>query len=238
MGQKTNPVELRLGLKDIEIVNRSKWYANNNNYADVLHLDITVRNFILKKAKAAMIAEINIERSANENPVTAPILVTISCIKTGVISGKGGANITQLLSDLKREIHKQHGKLINVKIVLKEIKKSEYHASLISQAIAISIEKRVNPKRAMRREIERVMRTPGIAGIKVIVSGRIGGADIARSEKQSAGRVPLHTLKANIRYHSTTALTTYGIMGIKVWIYVENQIDSRKSKEITDAAAS
>lgn len=238
MGQKTNPVELRLGNKYNKIVNESNWYADKNSYSQALHIDILIREFILKRAKDAMIAEINIERSANENPADAPVLVNISCIKTGIISGKGGTNIAGILADLKREIHKQHGRSISVKIVLKEVKKSEYHASLIAQAISQSIEKRVMPKRAMKREIERVMRTPGIAGIKIIVSGRIGGADIARSEKQQAGRVPLHTLKANIRYHATTALTTYGIMGIKVWIYVENQLDSRKSKEISDATAS
>ena len=237
MGQKTNPVELRLGGKN-KIVNESKWFANKKDYANALNLDIIVRNYILKEAKHALIAEINIERSPSEDLTSAPMLVTIYCVKTGVISGKGGSNIDQLLLQLRKLLHKEHGKQIKVKIVLKEVKKPEYHASLIAQSIAQSIEKRVMPKRAMKREIERVMRTPGVEGIRIIVSGRIGGADIARSEKQQAGRVPLHTLKANIKYHSTTAITTYGIMGVKVWLYVEEKSDTRKSKEISDATTS
>lgn len=238
MGQKTNPVELRLCNKANKTVNAATWFASSQEYSKALNLDIVVRNFILEKANSAMIAEINIERSANDKASDAAILVTIFCAKTGVISGKGGANITELLNNLKTHVHKQCGMQIKIKIVLKEIKKAEYHASLIAQNIASSITRRIAPKRAMKKEIERVMRAPGIAGIKVMVSGRIGGADIARSEKQQAGRVPLHTIKANIKYHSTTALTTYGIMGIKVWLFVEDNFETKKMKEKSDAAAS
>lgn len=231
MGQKTNPVEIRLGNKYFRTTNKSSWFAKPNDYASTLNVDIIVRKVINDKFAHALISEITIERSAKNS-----LLVNIYSGKPGIITGKGGATIQELLAQLKKTVHSKTGEIVNLKIIIKEVKKPEYEASLIAKSIATSIEKRVMPKKAMKREIDRAMRATGISGIKVIVSGRIGGADIARSEKQAAGRVPLHTFKANIKYHSTTALTTYGIMGIKVWLFVEDT--PRRTKEKTDATTS
>jgi small subunit ribosomal protein S3 len=234
MGQKTNANEFRLGINEVDTPNVAVWFANTGrDYSSNLHTDIIVRDFILEKTKQAMVSEINIERSSSDS-----LLVIIHCAKPGVITGKGGAAIQALLAQLTNLVYKKTQKRVNIKISVKEVSRYEHHASLIAHSIATSIEKRVMPKKAMKREIDRVMRAQGVSGIKIIVSGRIGGADIARSEKQQAGRVPLHTLKANIKYHNTTAKTTYGIMGIKVWLFVEETHDSKKNKEMKDAAAS
>ena len=229
MGQKTNPVELRLQLNGMKATNVS-WYASTRNYSTMLEQDMHARNYINAHVKDAMITSIFIERN------TDAIRVNINCAKPGAVTGKGGAGIQELHAGLLKYLSKKCNFTGKLKIIIKEDKK--YNANLIAASIARQIVSRVNPKKAMRREIDRVIRSSNVKGIRIVVSGRIGGADIARSEKQQVGRVPLHTLKANIQYCSTTALTTYGIMGIKVWLFIEDNADSKQIKENTDAAAS
>lgn len=228
MGQKTNAVELRLGIQ----ASNANWYASQNDYAQLLEQDMHARFYLEKHAADALLTDTLIERNGDV------VRFIISCAKPGVITGKGGAGIQELHSGLQKYLVKKCDFKGKIKLIVKEEKKSLPHAKLIAASIAKQISSRVNPKKAMKREIERTYRVASIKGIKIIVSGRIGGADIARSEKQQIGRVPLHTLKANIQYCSTTAQTTYGIMGIKVWLFIEDNQDIKASKESQNATTS
>jgi len=201
MGQKINPNGLRLG------VNKtwdSRWFSKKD-YAKLLHEDLQIRSYVLKKLSTAGISKVLIERAAKK------LRVTIFSARPGIIIGKKGADIEQLKKDLS--------KLSNVEVVLdiKEIRKPEIEASLVADNIASQLEKRVSFRRAMKRAVQSSMRL-GAKGVKVEVSGRLGGTDIARTEKYNEGSVPLHTLRADIDYATSEAETTYGICGIKVWI--------------------
>ena len=201
MGQKINPNGLRLG------VNKtwdSRWFSKKD-YAKLLHEDLQIRSYVLKKLSTAGISKVLIERAAKK------LRVTIFSARPGIIIGKKGADIEQLKKDLS--------KLSNVEVVLdiKEVRKPEIEASLVADNIASQLEKRVSFRRAMKRAVQSSMRL-GAKGVKVEVSGRLGGTDIARTEKYNEGSVPLHTLRADIDYATSEAETTYGICGIKVWI--------------------
>ena len=201
MGQKVNPNGFRLG------VNRtwsSRWFSKSN-YAKFLHQDLEIKSYVEKKLKNASIAKINIERAAKK------IRISIFSSRPGIIIGKKGADIEFLKNKLT--------KLSNLEVFLdiKEIRKPEVEAKLVAENIATQLEKRVSFRRAMKKSVQSSMRL-GAKGVKVLCSGRLGGAEIARNEKYNEGSVPLHTLRGDIDYSTAEAETTYGICGIKVWI--------------------
>lgn len=202
MGQKINPIGLRVGIiKDWE----SKWYAEKD-YADLLHEDIKIREYLEVRLKTAAVSKVEIERAANR------VNITIHTGKPGMVIGKGGSEVEKLRNDL----NKLTGKKIHINIV--EVKKVDLDAKLVAENIARQLEGRISFRRAQKQAIQRTMRA-GAQGIKTQVSGRLGGADIARAEHYSEGTVPLHTLRADIDYAHAEADTTYGKLGVKVWIY-------------------
>ncbi|MBQ4234007.1 MAG: 30S ribosomal protein S3 [Firmicutes bacterium] len=205
MGQKVSPHGFRVGvIQDWD----SKWYANKKNFSDYLVEDNKVREFVKKRLFAAGVSKVVIERAA-ENQMRVSVLTA----KPGMVIGRGGDGIDQL----KTELEKLTGKKISVNIV--ELRRPDADAQLTAESIAQALEKRTSFRRAMKQAIQRAMKA-GAKGIKVVISGRVGGAEIARSEKYSEGNVPLHTLRANIDYGFTEADTQYGRIGVKVWINV------------------
>ncbi|MDR1271719.1 MAG: 30S ribosomal protein S3 [Clostridiales Family XIII bacterium] len=210
MGQKVSPHGLRVGvISDWD----SKWYAGKKNFADYLIEDNKVREFIKRKLYAAGISKTVIERTANNQ-----IQVSIMTDKPGVIIRSSGDGT----DEIKAALEKLTGKTVRLNIV--EVRRSELDAQLTAESIAQALEKRVSFRRAMKQAIGRTMRA-GAKGVKVLVSGRLGGAEIARSEKYSEGNVPLHTLRANIVYGFAEADTTYGRIGVKVWINLGEKLD-------------
>lgn len=202
MGQKVNPHGLRVGIvKDWD----AKWYADKD-YAANLHEDVLIRNFLKKTLFIAGISRIEIER------INKRIKLTIHTAKPGMVIGRGGAGIEDIRKALKRFTDKQ----IDVNIA--EIKQADMDSVLVAENIASQLERRIGSRRAMKQAVGRTMRL-GAKGIKIMVSGRLGGAEIARSESYREGSIPLHTLRANIDYGTAEAHTTYGCIGIKVWIY-------------------
>ncbi len=203
MGQKVSPHGLRVGvIKDWD----SKWYADKKEFSDYLVEDHKIREYVKKKLYAAGVSRILIDRAANNQ-----VKITILTGKPGMVIGRSGSGI----DELKAEVEKLTGKSTLINIV--EIRRIELNAQLTAESIAQALEKRISFRRAMKQAIGRTMKS-GAKGIKVLVSGRLGGAEIARSEKYSEGNVPLHTLRANIDYGFAEANTTYGKIGIKVWI--------------------
>ena len=202
MGQKINPTGLRVGIiKDWE----SKWYADKD-YADLLHEDIKIREYLDDQLKTSAVSTVEIERAANR------VNITIHTGKPGMVIGKGGSEVEKL----RKNLNKLTGKRVHINIV--EIKKVDLNAKLVAENIARQLEGRISFRRAQKQAIQRTMRS-GALGIKTQVSGRLGGADIARAEHYSEGTVPLHTLRADIDYAHVEADTTYGKLGVKVWIY-------------------
>lgn len=203
MGQKVHPVGFRLGIvKDWD----NKWYANKLEFADLLHEDLSIKKMIKQRFYQAGVSKIEIERAANRAKVT------IHTGRPGMIIGRGGAEVDKLRKDLEQ----MTGRQIQVNIV--EIKTPETDAQLVAESIAFALERRISFRRAMRQAQQRAIRQ-GAKGIKVAVSGRLGGAEIARTEWSPEGSVPLHTLRADIDYGFAEANTTFGKIGVKVWIY-------------------
>lgn len=202
MGQKVNPHGLRIGIVKTW---DAKWYADKD-YAKFLHEDVQIREFVKAKLYTAGVSRIEIERAANR------VKLIIHTAKPGMVIGRGGAGIEQLKVALK----KLTGKIIDVNIA--EIRQAEMDATLVAESIAAQLEKRIAFRRAMKQSIQRTMRM-GAKGIKVMVGGRLGGAEIARTESTREGSIPLHTLRADIDYGTAEAHTTYGRIGVKVWIY-------------------
>jgi len=202
VGQKVHPKGLRIGvIKDWD----SKWYAEKD-FSKLLLEDKRVRDFIKKKLYAAGISTIGIDRAANR------LRISIHTAKPGIVIGRGGSEVEAL----RKEIEAMTGRQVSINII--EIKQPELDAQLVAENIAAQLEKRVSFRRAMKQAIARAMRS-GAEGIKVACSGRLGGAEMARTEWYSEGKVPLHTLRADIDYGFAEAKTTYGIIGVKVWIY-------------------
>ena len=201
MGQKVNPNGFRLGVNKTW---SSRWFSKSD-YAKFLHQDLEIKNYVEKKLKNASIAKINIERAAKK------LRISIYSSRPGIIIGKKGADI----EDLKKKL----SKLSNLEVFLdiKEVRKPEVEAKLVAENIASQLEKRVSFRRAMKKGVQSSMRL-GAKGVKILCSGRLGGAEIARNEKYHEGSVPLHTLRSDIDYATAEAETTYGIVGIKVWI--------------------
>ncbi|ASI34134.1 30S ribosomal protein S3 [Exiguobacterium sp. RIT452] len=213
MGQKINPTGLRVGIiKDWE----SRWFADKD-YADLLHEDYVVREYIEKRLKDASVSKIEIERAANR------LNISLHTAKPGMVIGKGGSEIETLRTDIT---NLAKGKRVHVNVV--EVKNPDAVAKLVAENIARQLEGRVSFRRAMKQSIQRSMRS-GIKGIKTEVSGRLGGADIARSEKYSEGTVPLHTLRADIDYGTAEADTTYGKIGVKVWLHHGEVLPTKKA---------
>ncbi len=214
MGQKVNPVGMRIGIiRDWE----SKWFAGKD-YADLLHEDLKVREYIQKRLSEAAVSKIEIERAANR------LNITIHTAKPGMVIGKGGTEVEAL----RKALNQLTGKRVHINIL--EIKKPDLDAKLVAENIARQLEARVSFRRAQKQAIQRTMRA-GAQGIKTMVSGRLGGADIARSESYSEGTVPLHTLRADIDYAHAEADTTYGKLGVKVWIYRGEVLPAKKKSE-------
>lgn len=203
MGQKVHPTGIRLGIVK---KHTSTWYADRGEYADKLYTDLKVRDYIQKKLAHASVSRVEIERPAN----TAK--VTIHTARPGIVIGKKGEDVDMLRND----VSKQMG--VPVHINIEEIRKPDLDASLVAQSVASQLERRIMFRRAMKRAVQNAMRQ-GALGIKIQVSGRLGGAEIARTEWYREGRVPLHTLRADIDYSTAEAATTYGIIGVKVWIF-------------------
>ena len=201
MGQKVNPNGIRLG------INRtwsSRWFSKSE-YAKLLHQDLEIKKYVEKKLKNASISKVNIERT------TKKLRISIYSSRPGIIIGKKGADI----EDLKNKLTKLSN--LEVFIDIKEVRKPEVEAKLVAENIATQLEKRVSFRRAMKKAVQSSMRL-GAQGVKIMSSGRLGGAEIARTEKYHEGSVPLHTLRSDIDYATAEAETTYGICGIKVWI--------------------
>ncbi len=203
MGQKVHPTGIRLGIvKD----HNSVWYAEKGDYSKYLLNDIQVREYLMKKLERASVSKITIERPAQN------ARVTIHTARPGIVIGKKGEDVEKL----RKEIGDMMG--IPVHINIEEIRKPDLDAKLVAASVASQLERRVMFRRAMKRAVQNAMRQ-GAKGIKIEVSGRLGGAEIARSEWYREGRVPLHTLRADIDYATHEANTTYGIIGVKVWIF-------------------
>ena len=201
MGQKVNPYGIRLGINKTW---SSRWFSKNQ-YTKLLHEDLKIKDYVEKKLKNASISKINIERAAKK------LRLSIYSSRPGIIIGKKGADIETLKKDLS--------KMSNLEVFLdiKEVRKPEVEAKLVAENIASQLEKRISFRRAMKKAVQSAMRL-GAKGVKVVCSGRLGGAEIARTEKYHEGSVPLHTLRGDIDYSTAEAETTYGICGIKVWI--------------------
>jgi small subunit ribosomal protein S3 len=214
VGQKVHPIGLRIGIiKDWE----SRWYAGKD-YADLFHEDLRVREYIAKRLKDASVSKVEIERAANR------LNVTIHTAKPGMVIGKGGTEVEAL----RKALNSLTAKRVHINIL--EIKRADLDAKLVAENIARQLENRVSFRRAQKQVIQRAMRA-GAKGVKTMVSGRLGGADIARSESYSEGSVPLHTLRADIDYSTAEADTTFGKLGVKVWIYRGEVLPTKKKSE-------
>jgi len=207
LGQKINPIGMRVTVNKNW---RSRWYANKKEYGNLLHEDICIRKMIKERLKDAAVPEILIERYANR------ARITIFTARPGIVIGRKGSDIEKL----KDEITDLTGKEIYIEI--KEVKSPDTNAQLVAENIALQIERRVSFRRALKRSVQMAMEL-GAEGIKVQAGGRLGGAELSRSESYKDGRIPLHTLRANIEYGTARASTTYGIIGIKVWICLKDE---------------
>ncbi len=221
MGQKVHPTGIRLGIATDWT---SKWYAEKGDFSKYLHEDLRVREFIKKKLVQASVSRVQIERPAKQ------AVITIHSARPGIVIGKKGEDIEKLRGEVAGMLGISKN---TIKINIEEIRKPELDASLVAEGIAQQLERRIMFRRAMRRAVTNTMRL-GALGIKVSVGGRLNGAEIARTEWYREGRVPLHTLRADIDYGVAEAQTTYGIIGIKVWIFKGEVFDL---EEKTNAAA-
>jgi len=215
MGQKVHPTGIRLGIvKDWS----SKWYAGSRDYADYLNTDLTIRDFLRKKLAHASVSQIQIERPAKN------ARITIHTARPGIVIGKKGEDIEALRAEVSRMMG------IPVHISIEEVRKPELDAHLVAESVAQQLERRIMFRRAMKRAVANTMRLGG-QGIKIFVAGRLNGAEIARSEWYREGRVPLHTLRADIDYGFAEARTTYGVIGVKVWIFKGEVFDKAEQTE-------
>ncbi len=220
MGHKVHPNAFRLGVFRPWEAN---WFANPKDYTKMLHEDLQMRSAILARLRNAGIAKIETERSSN-----AQLTVTIHTAKPGIVIGKGGSSVDQLREDLEKRFGNR------VRISIQEIKQPELNAQLVAENIASQIERRISYKRAMKQAILRTMRA-GAKGVRIYCGGRLRGAEMARREWDREGRVPLHTLRADIDFGRATAKTTFGAIGVKCWIY-KDQVSPKARLPITDGA--
>ncbi len=224
MGQKVHPTGFRLGIASDWT---SKWYADGKQYARLLNSDLEIRAFLKRKLAQASVSRIQIERPARS------ALITIHTARPGIVIGKKGEDVEAL----RREVAKRMGLELNsVKINIEEIRKPEIDAQLVAEGIAQQLERRIMFRRAMKRAVGNAMRL-GALGVRVNVAGRLNGAEIARSEWYREGRVPLHTLRADIDYGFAEARTTYGVIGVKVWVFKGEVFDleTKTTEQTPDA---
>jgi len=217
MGQKVHPVGIRLGIVK---QHTSKWYAETKDYADLLNTDLEIRDYLKKRLAQASVSRIQIDRPAKNAHIT------IHTARPGLVIGKKGEDI----DSLRREVSQRMG--IPVHISVEEIRKPEHDAQLVAEGITQQLERRIMFRRAMKRSVQTAMRL-GAGGIKINIAGRLNGAEIARSEWYREGRVPLHTLRADIDYGFAEANTTYGIIGVKVWIFKGEVFEGSEQEEET-----
>ena len=216
MGQKVNPHGIRLGIvKNWD----AKWYADKD-FANNLHEDIKIRTYLKKKLQAASVSRIETERAKNR------LKITIHTAKPGMVIGRGGSGIEEIKAGLKKYTNAKR-----VDINIAEIKQPDMDATLVAENIASQLERRIAFRRAMKQSVGRTMRL-GAKGIKITCAGRLGGAEIARSESYREGSIPLHTLRADIDYGTAEAHTTYGRIGIKVWIFKGEVLPERKQRKV------
>jgi small subunit ribosomal protein S3 len=224
MGQKVNPIGIRLGITRDWV---SKWYAGKKQFPLHVHTDYRVREFLSKRLADASTSRIHLERAAKK------VNITIQTARPGIVIGKKGEDIEKL----RQETAKLLGMSVNdVRLNIAEIRKPELDAKLVADSIAQQIEKRVMFRRAMKRAVMSTMRS-GALGVKVRVSGRLNGAEIARTEWYREGRIPLHTFRADIDYGLSEARTTYGVIGVKVWIFKGEVFEKEKVEEPAEAEA-
>ena len=217
MGQKCNPTGLRIGvIKDWD----SRWYAKKGEFGDILVEDYNLRQYLLKSLYSAAVPKVEIERD------TKRVRINIHCAKPGMVIGKQGAEIEKLKATCAKKLGKDPSEVF---INIVEIKQPDLNATLVAQSIAQQLERRVAFRRAVKGAIRNTMRL-GARGIKVMVSGRIGGAEIARSETYKEGTIPLQTIRADIDYGTAEAATTYGRLGVKVWIYQGEVLRESRNK--------
>ena len=205
MGQKVNPIGFRLSVRR---VCESRWYANKADYKHIVKEAHTIRNYLDKKLRFASVPRIFIERASNR------IRVKIFTARPGVVIGRKGAELDKIKAELAKLIKK------DLILEIQEVKRPDLVAKLVAENVALQLERRISFRRAMKKAVQTTM-SLGAAGIRLQVSGRLGGADIARTEQQRLGRVPLHTLRENIDYGTAEASTTYGVIGVKCWICTE-----------------
>lgn len=216
MGHKVNPKGLRIGITNTW---RSRWFGNKKDYVKNLKEDVEVRRFVMNRWKTAAIADVEIERSLNT------IRLIIKTSRTGVLIGRGGTGIEDMVKIIKLNFFR--GRKVDLKVEVLEVKQYEENASLVAQNVAEQLEKRVAFRRILKTTLEQSEKNKNVKGVKVEISGRLGGADMSRREWLSKGTLPLHTLRADIDFARATAKTTYGTIGVKVWIYkgeVFNQV--------------
>ena len=214
MGQKVNPISFRLGvIKSWE----SRWFANNKNFGDVLEEDLKIRDFLKKKLEYAGITRIDIERASER------VRIILHTARPGLVIGRRGAEIEKLKDELTKITNK------SILLDVEEVKNPEIDANLIAQNIALQLERRVSFRRAMKRAIQVAMQQ-GAKGIKIMVSGRLGGAEMSRTESYKEGKIPLHTLRADVDYAFEEARTTYGVIGVKVWVYKGEVLKDKKAE--------
>jgi small subunit ribosomal protein S3 len=218
MGHKVNPTGLRLG---ITTTWKSRWFAGKD-YTKKLKEDVQIRDFVMKKWKAAAIADVEIERRAN----TLKLIIKTS--RPGVLIGRGGTGIGDMIKIIKDKFFA--GKKVDLKIDAQEIRQFEENASLVAQNVAEQIEKRTPFRRILKSSLDTIEKNRNVKGAKIEISGRLGGAEMSRREWLSRGTVPLHTLRADIDFSKATAFTTYGAIGIKVWIY-KGEVFNDKNRE-------
>lgn len=218
MGQKVNPIGIRLKIS--KKTWNSRWYAGKN-FAKLLNQDIDLRKELKKRFMAAAVSKIQIDRPANN------AVITIHSARPGVLIGKKGGGIESIRSEIATRLG------VPVHLNIEEVKKPELDSTLVAEGIAQQLEQRVMFRRAMKRAVTAAMKA-GAKGIKICVSGRLGGAEIARSELYREGRVPLHTFRANIDYGTAESKTTYGIIGVKVWIFKGEEVTQKNRKPDSD----
>ena len=220
MGQKVNPKAFRLG---INVSWLSKWYAGHD-YADLLREDILIRKYLSKKLKDAGIDKVEIERTPRE------LVINISAARPGIIIGRGGEGVEALRSEIGKKFVKTLKQ--NIKMNIKEVSNPNLSAAVMLHFIITDIEKRMPFRRVMKQSIERIMKA-GALGVKICLAGRLNGVEIARTETLSEGKIPLHTLRANIDYSRGAAHTTYGAIGVKVWIY-KGEVFNKEEKSVNN----
>jgi len=208
MGQKINPKNFRLG---ITTTWRSRWFSDKKDYAQKLKEDIRLRELVMQQWKTAGIADVEIERSTNS------IKIIIYTSRPGILIGRGGSGLENINKIIKKKFFS--GQKLEIKLEIKEVRQFEENAFLVAQNVAEQLEKRMPFRRVMKSMLDQVEKNKKVQGVKIEISGRLGGAEMSRTEWLSRGRIPLHTIRADVDYAKTVARTTYGAIGVKVWIY-------------------